>query len=359
MVIKMSWDIARELLKHDDIRNLFIEAEEVCGKKLGIAAALAWANNFKFPTTVGLRDSESLKSYGGCLTSYVESIHKTNKDVRLSSDRIKKYIPTSDPDYYNLHRLVEGIPIFTSKHFLPNNGEPMKLRAKYLAMPSVINRLVYELHEAGKVIILPTDTAKENRITYYSALSWTTKVGKPKGRLIGDASATESGTPLNNTEVKNLFDENFGNIHHPTIVEIARMINDVATKEGWENIILWKMDLKGAFTLLYVSPQDVPLLSFELTDNLTVMHHTGMFGYTGMPGCFDVVSRIISRNLQPKVRGSLKIYVDDLIGVCRKTDLEHDLATASELCEGLLGPNSVEYDKKGTEVGYYWLDYLS
>jgi hypothetical protein len=105
------------------------------------------------------------------------------------------------------------------------------------------------------------------------------------------------------------------------------------------------MDLKGAFTLLNVLPKDVSLLSFELTDNLTVMHHTGMFGYTGMPCCFDVISRVINRNLQRLIKGRSTIYVDDIIGVCQNADLIHDLEAAKGLCEGLLGPNAVE-DKK-------------
>ena len=300
-VTKLSWDLIGEVLTYDNVKKLFIEAEDVCGKTLGIAAALTWTNNFVPPADVGLRDLEGVKLHQGCLTSYVKSIHERDKDIRLNHFRVSKHIPASDPDYDAIQRLVDGIPIFTSKTFLPNNGivngKKMKLRAKYLTVPSVINRLVYELYEKGKVIILPTDIARDNRITHYSALSWTTKVGKPQGRLIGDTSATESGTPLNSAEVKILFDENFGNIHHPTIAEIAIMICDVSKVVGWDDIILWKMDLKGAFTLLYVRPQDVSLLSFELLGNLTVMFHTGMFGYTGMPGCFDVVSRLISRNL--------------------------------------------------------------
>ena len=63
------------------------------------------------------------------------------------------------------------------------------------------------------------------------------------------------------------------------------------------------MDLKGAFTLLYVLPKDILLLSLELTNNLTVMHHTGMFGYTGMSGCFDVISRVLCSNLRGILHG--------------------------------------------------------
>ncbi|MEI8301616.1 MAG: hypothetical protein WCG10_08435, partial [Chlamydiota bacterium] len=174
---------------------------------------------------------------------------------------------------------------------------------------------------------------------------WTTKFGKPQGRLIGDTSATESGTPLNSHEVKEMFDENFGTIHHPTIVEISRMIYQEAERIGWENAILWKMDLKGAFTLLYVRPTDVPLLSFELTNNLTVMHHTGMFGYTGMPGCFDVISRVLCRNLKEVIKGVCRVYVDDIISISHQSEVDDEQNTASEYCEGLLGPSAVEKEK--------------
>ena len=63
------------------------------------------------------------------------------------------------------------------------------------------------------------------------------------------------------------------------------------------------MDLKGVFTLLYMLPKVSLLLSLELSNNLTVMHHTGMFGYTGMSGCFDVISRVLSSNLREILHG--------------------------------------------------------
>ena len=93
---------------------------------------------------------------------------------------------------------------------------------------------------------------------------------------------------------------------------------------------MWKVDLKGAFTLLYVLPEDVPLLSFELTNNLTVMHHTGMFGYTGMPGCFDVISRVLCRNIQKIIHGKCEIYVDDIISVSHIQTMEEDLKTTTD-----------------------------
>ena len=50
---------------------------------------------------------------------------------------------------------------------------------------------------------------------------------------------------------------------------------------------MWKMDPKRAFTLLFVDPEFVQRLAFELKDELIILYITGMFGYTGMPGAFQ------------------------------------------------------------------------
>ena len=239
----MTWSILGVKLNFIEVKRLFEDARKLCETKFGISEALIWARDFKLPHDISNRDVEGLKLHGGNLTAYILSLHQKNKEFRLNLSRVKKYVPQTDPDYDSICRLVEGIPIFTTSNFKPNNGivngKPMRLRKKHLMMPSVIDKLVYDLYKEGKVVILPTGLSKENRTTHFSALSWTTKFGKPQGRLIGDTSATESGTPLNSHEVKEMFDENFGTIHHPTIVEISRMIYQEADSIGWENAILW------------------------------------------------------------------------------------------------------------------------
>jgi len=62
-IVDMAWDLTREELKNNDVYQLYLETENICGIELGIDAALVWADNFKFPTNVGLRDLEKLKSY--------------------------------------------------------------------------------------------------------------------------------------------------------------------------------------------------------------------------------------------------------------------------------------------------------
>jgi hypothetical protein len=71
------------------------------------------------------------------------------------------------------------------------------------------------------------------------------------------------------------------------------MILDAADEYGWEELELWKMDLKGAFTLLNFRPEDARLLAFELTEGLSAVHIVGMFGWCGCPFGFAVFSRLV------------------------------------------------------------------
>ena len=71
------------------------------------------------------------------------------------------------------------------------------------------------------------------------------------------------------------------------------MIIEASDKHGgYSKIALWKTDLKGAFTLLKIRPEDVHLMMYEMIGSLTLIHLAGMFGWTGMPFAFNVVTRV-------------------------------------------------------------------
>mmetsp|Transcript_3656 Transcript_3656/g.5177 ORF Transcript_3656/g.5177 Transcript_3656/m.5177 type:complete len:284 (-) Transcript_3656:387-1238(-) len=116
-----------------------------------------------------------------------------------------------------------------------------------------------------------------------------------------------------------------------------------------ERVVLWKMDLKGAYTLLSFCAEDVPLMGSELTDGLIMFFLCGIFGWTGTPACFQVVTRAIAHELITRLRGKVKVYVDDIFGVTRQCDLDYDLGITTTVCETMLGPDAVEVTK--TEVG--------
>jgi len=120
-------------------------------------------------------------------------------------------------------------------------------------MAEPVNKLMQQLYDAGKVIIVPTEMARRVHGVHFSATHWAVKKGKVWGRPIGDASATEGNScPLNCERVKELVTGLWGPIEHSTVKKLAAMVICQAERVGWDDLVLWKMDLRGAFTLLFV-----------------------------------------------------------------------------------------------------------
>ena len=114
---------------------------------------------------------------------------------------------------------------------------------------------------------------------------------------------------------------------------------------NWEDLLLWKGDLRKAFTLLNFRPDGTKLFACELTDDLVMLYHTGLFGWTGTPFCFQVITRVVERLVNAHIKGRMKMYVDDGMGVTMRQFVEHDIATMREVCDGLLGPHAIAEDK--------------
>lgn len=323
--------------------------------------ALRWAKGFSLPSDIGKRDSIALRRHDFDLTAMVAEFQSQMPSLRLSHESVNSWVSPDNADFKNIHALADGVPFFVPTGFVPN-GAPYGLRRKYVQMASVINRLLFDLYQKHLCIIIPTADAlriKESsrfgptpcRPLQYSSVHWTTKRGKEKGRPLGDSAAKESGQPLNSDEVKTMVDDRWGRITHPTISRLVNMILRVADRHGWDRVVIYKMDLRGAFSLLNILPQDVGLSAFELTDGLTLIHTTGWFGWTGMPCTFHVVTRTIVSTIRerPEFAGEIDMFVDDVLGACLDDDLPSNLSLVRDVSVGLLGGDAVEDAK--TEWG--------
>ena len=79
------------------------------------------------------------------------------------------------------------------------------------------------------------------------------------------------GCALNTPETAAAAAEYYGEIVHPTIDDIAKMIMSFWKKSleeepgmRWSSLRIWKMDLKGAYTLISFRPEDVGLFAMQL-----------------------------------------------------------------------------------------------
>jgi hypothetical protein len=165
---------------------------------------------------------------------------------------------------------------------------------------------------------------------HVNPLSWTGNEGKVQGRNLGDCSDRGSkpgNSPLNSEYTKDESDTLWGKIVHPTLTDIIQMIlqffrmaREKDPSVQWEDIIIRKMDLKGAYTLSFFKTEDVRLLCSEMTDEQIIVFICGIFGWTGTPAAFQVVTRAILWDLSLILLGLALMFVDDIIGVCLLMD---------------------------------------
>jgi hypothetical protein len=261
-------------------------------------------------------------------------------------------VPIFDPDYPLLLELAQGMRVLTAQDFVANGIAPKPLRSRYLQVAPAVNKLVQASWETGLVFIVRKETAERfSERLHYSPMHWTTNAFKPQGRQLIDSSDDSQGHPLNSDAARELLESHYGKIVHPTLFDIVGYILEaqqrlVPTLVEGDELVLFKADLKGAFTLLNVSPSDTSLFACELTDNLVLIYPTGSFGWTGTPFCFQVITRQLVTLLRRRMSDAVVwAYVDDIMGICRRSDLLRYQEVIREVCTGLLGPKAMAEDK--------------
>ena len=241
---------------------------------------------------------------------------------------------------------------------------PSPLRSTYMNVSAAVNKMLGDIRTQDLAFLIPLQLARENVPNlHFAKAHWTIKKGKPSGRPLGDLSCVD-GTPLNTPATAKAAADYYGKIVHPTIDDIAVMICNFWRQTKAENpqaffsdLIMWKMDLRGAYQLLSFRPEDVGLFAMMLTDDLVYFQIAGIFGWAGTPAAFQVVTRAISWELKHQLKSATLMYVDDVIGVGLKKEIDADIVAAKKICTNLLGPKAVaeekiEKDRRIDAIGY-------
>ena len=150
---------------------------------------------------------------------------------------------------------------------------------------------------------------------------------------------------MNTERVKEIVMEKYGEVHPVQLEGIVDMIIQAGDKYGFDNIIMWKMDLQGAYNLLFFRPEDAGILAMELKGGLSMISLVGHFGWTGTPFAFDVASRTLVRGIRQRIEGLCEIATDDIIGVSGVNDVVADMAIADEFIHQIFVAKCVNDEK--------------
>ena len=336
-----------------EVETIMCEAYKSVDLEFGVEEANVWADGFEFPSSVVWSDALELYNCDWDLSLVATKKNSILINDRFSAERLNALWNREDPDFQLLLELAEGVPVWRATDFVPA-ANPPPLSHAYKNVSAVINKLCYEQWERGQAIILPRSVLTDVRCTEKAQISfsgkygWVPKHGSREGRPTNNYSYDNGKHGLINSEyVKHAVKEFYGEIELAQLEELMRMILrqlDLA-KGVWDDIVLWKMDLKGAFALLNFKVNEIGLLTMILTEDLCFLSLVGNFGLSQFPFIFGVISRVLLRAINSEIQGEMNIFVDDFLGVTRKEFLDADMRIAKEVAERLLGKFAISEKK--------------
>ena len=281
------WGINLFATDHDiddqKMRDLLKEAADHTTSIHDETSAREWADNYQFPEEYVRSDVACLRAAQRDFVSMIRRRLKILEPQRLNASRIG-LLRSDNPERELLLDLADGMRVPLPTGFEANGHViPTPLRSTYIAVSSAVNKMLWDVISQRLAFLLPYELAKECVPNLHLAKAhWTRKRGKASGRPLGDLSFVD-GKSLNTVETKEAASSFYGKILHPTIEDIASMVGKFWEKtvsehpgELWSNVRVWKMDLRGAYTLLSYRPESAGLFGMMLTDNLVYFQIAGI-----------------------------------------------------------------------------------
>ena len=327
--------------------------------------AMEWAGGFELPDSVVQQDLDIFEECNWDWEAIVEKKRGPQRKDRLSVERVEKAISKSSQDKDRLKVIAKGIkvpvdPLWKSNH----DAEYPECSTAYKQVAPAVTKIFHDDYWIkGQGFYMNMESSRRLKVNT-SVASWTPKYGKVKGRPISNHSRVSPGMEkaLNSLHVKEVMEQEWGKIKHPTIAVIIRMIlayerdhPDVPR----EDLMLWSCDLKGAFTLMDIFWEDVKKLGLVMGPDLVWVTIVAGFGWTGTPFCFDVITRLCRTLLSKHFIDSYhNWFVDDGLGCGRRSRVERDYAKVIAFIESLLGRSAVAEEKKAMGRVLAFIGYL-
>ena len=327
------------------------------------------ANSIDFPTEAARREGANL-AMAGSIAALARQQQISRSPYRMSQSRIdltvanaEVHIRTSKrncpltlawntllADSLILREFAEkGVDIITDPSFIPNNREA-PISGSYKRTGRAVEAHVHKAYLDNLIILIPREMAKTLPGAHRITSGWAPKRGKQKGRLTCNPShnASRKGpqTPLNTEWVKLEAERRWGKVHLPTIGDIIRDVLSTADTYGRKNVVVFKTDLAGAFTLLNLNPNHVHLMVSYLSSGVAFVPVCGNFGWCAMGIAFNVVTRVLVVCMSLAITGLVQMYCDDAIAVSTESSWQNDRTEMSKIITTLLGDGAEAVDKQ-------------
>jgi hypothetical protein len=350
-------------------RSDVVAAYQAADLRCTVEAAIKDVGTFKFDETLLDRDIEDLKAADWSLNRMVSRRQDSRYPSSLNPDRVRAALLEDNPEWGKIMRFAEvGVEVSS---LLPPDFAPTgnrredwpSLRPGYVEAHHVVNfALVASFHASGLGIVLPTMALTAlPEVCHIFTSNWAENKAKVRGRPTFNPKA------LNTKFSKLAADALWGRVRHSTVASIVRMILAFMAEARARGVhhaklCLWKIDIRGAYTLLDNCFSDCRLFCSQLSGDKTFIYTSGCFWFAGQPAAFDVVTRAMKFELPRITQGDGDAYTDDFFGIAEDDDVDSDMDATVGLARTLTGPGADAPEKskksKQLEVIGWLLDLL-
>lgn len=325
-----------------------------------IHAGFNW-DNFNFA-----QDEDLISKHHGNIAGAV-----AEKQVKFSDDRIsleKITLHLSDyPDFIKLARVVtEGVTVYPDLDYRKSPYEDLRKQEKTLV--NVIAQHAIKSWQKGRLLIVRESSLKDRQIRHlnFSASFWVPKVGDVFGRWCIDCSnRSDDRIALNGGRAKEFCILKAGKVVYPQMPYIVSLWIQYKIEKGiaWSDMWIFKEDIKSCFNQLNFRPKSALHLAQRLAEGIFGIHCCGNFGYTGLPGNWQIVGNALMWLIDKEKKTPVILFCDDFGSAGTFEDTLHDSNLVTYTITNVIGKQAVAADKHShnqCEVFLGWMiDFLN
>jgi hypothetical protein len=303
-------------------------------RRAAIAAADYNWDTFPFP------DEEELKMCHGHVVDLIRKKQHAARPDRINLERITEHL--GDYPGFELLRevVVDGVWVFPDSKYRKNMYEEMRAQEKILQ--SVICKHAMDSFDNDRCIIVRESKVSKSLLASlnFNPSFWVFKWTDVFGRWCLDGSnRADRRMPLNGGKAKDYAKEHYGKVVYPEMVDIILAWMEYKKKYNklWKELWLFKEDIRSCFPQLNMLPEAALHLAMRVAVDIILINFCGTFGYTGLPGAWQVVGRALLWKALQTAMSCLHLFADDFFGLGTWTAVQTDSVMVQHLIVKVLG----------------------